>query len=150
MTAQRAHPNLGQVIRARRRALGMSQEALAARVSDLGSEIDQADISRIELGKVDLPRRRRLEHLAVALELSPGELLEASGWVGAGSRSGASPTGLRLTCPGDRRSTCDHGDHHPVADSGHCVTGLGRPGGSAAQGLPGDRPALGSRPGAVP
>ncbi len=64
----------------------MSQEALAARVSDLGSEIDQADISRIELGKVDLPRRRRLEHLAAALELSPGELLEASGWVGAAER----------------------------------------------------------------
>jgi hypothetical protein len=55
-------------------------------VSDLGSEIDQADISRIELGKVDLPRRRRLEHLAAALELSPGELLEASGWVGAAER----------------------------------------------------------------
>jgi len=86
MTAQHARPNLGQVVRARRIALGLSQEALAVRVSDLGSEIDQADISRIELGKVDLPRRRRLEHLAAALELSLGELLEASGWVGAAER----------------------------------------------------------------
>jgi len=88
MTAQHADPNLGQLIRARRIALGMSQEALAVRVSDLGSEINQSDISRIELGKVDLPRRRRLEHLAAALELSLGELLEASGWVGASERFG--------------------------------------------------------------
>lgn len=92
MIVSGARPSLGQVIRARRIALGMSQEALAARVSDLGSEINQADISRIELGKVDLPRRRRLEHLAAALELSLGELLEASGWVGAGERFGADAT----------------------------------------------------------
>jgi transcriptional regulator with XRE-family HTH domain len=84
MTSSGPRPSLGQMIRARRFALGMSQEALAARVSDLGSEITQADVSRIELGKVELPRRRRLEHLAAALELSLGELLEASGWVGAG------------------------------------------------------------------
>jgi len=64
----------------------MSQETLAFRVSELGSEITQADVSRIELGKVDLPRRRRLEHIAAALELSLGELLEASGWVGAVAR----------------------------------------------------------------
>jgi len=64
----------------------MSQEDLAVRVSDQGSDITQADVSRIELGKVALPRRQRLEHLAAALELSLGELLEASGWVGAVER----------------------------------------------------------------
>lgn len=83
MIAPSPRPSLGQTIRARRMTLGMSQEALAMRVRDLGSELTQADVSRIELGKVELPRRRRLEHLAAALELSLGELLEASGWVGA-------------------------------------------------------------------
>src|SRR4051794_11366420 len=86
MTASSPRPTLGQIIRARRITLGMSQETLAFRVSELGSEITQADVSRIELGKVDLPRRRRLEHIAAALELSLGELLEASGWVGAVAR----------------------------------------------------------------
>jgi transcriptional regulator with XRE-family HTH domain len=89
MTTSSPRPTLGQVIRSRRLALGISQEALAARVSDLGSEINQADISRIELGKVELPRRRRLEYLAAALELTLGELLEASGWIGASERFGA-------------------------------------------------------------
>jgi len=91
MTVSSPPPTLGQVIRARRIALGISQETLATRVSDLGSAINQADISRIELGKVGLPRRRRLEHLAAALELSLGDLLEASGWIGAGERFAEGP-----------------------------------------------------------
>ena len=86
MTGPATRPALGQVVRARRIALEMSQEELAARVTDLGSPISQADISRIELGKVALPRRRRLEHLARALGLTPGELLAASGWAGAAER----------------------------------------------------------------
>jgi transcriptional regulator with XRE-family HTH domain len=76
-------PRLGAVIRQRRLDLGWSQEELAARVSELGSVLRQSDISRLELGKVDLPRRERLVHLAVVLELSVGELLLRSGWAGA-------------------------------------------------------------------
>ncbi len=75
---------LGEMIQVRRLALGLSQEELAARVCELGSDIRQADISRIERGRVALPRRRRLEHIATALGLSLGELLAASGWAGAG------------------------------------------------------------------
>ena len=43
----------------------------------------QSDISRIERGKVGLPRRARLARIAAALELPLGELLARSGWVGA-------------------------------------------------------------------
>jgi transcriptional regulator with XRE-family HTH domain len=89
MTAPIPHASLGQIIRARRAALGLSQEMLAARVRDLGGDITQADVSRIELGRVELPRRRRLERLASALGLSLGELLEASGWMGAVERFNA-------------------------------------------------------------
>jgi transcriptional regulator with XRE-family HTH domain len=75
---------LGQVIRARRLALGLSQEALADRVAARGDEaFRQSDVSRLERGAVALPRRPRLEHLAAALDLPLGELLALSGWSGA-------------------------------------------------------------------
>lgn len=71
---------LGQVIRDRRRELGWTQEGLAARV-DHG--VAQSDVSRLERGKIMLPRRQRLERIAAALELPLGVLLARSGWAGA-------------------------------------------------------------------
>jgi transcriptional regulator with XRE-family HTH domain len=43
----------------------------------------QSDVSRLELGKVELPHRDRLCRLAAVLDVSPGELLARSGWAGA-------------------------------------------------------------------
>jgi transcriptional regulator with XRE-family HTH domain len=60
--------------------LGLTQEELAERI---GCGVRQADISRLERGRVVLPRRDRLERIASALELTPGELLVRSGWAGA-------------------------------------------------------------------
>lgn len=61
--------------------LGLTQEALAERV---GEAVRQSEISRLELGYVSLPRRSRLEAIARALEVTPGYLLVASGWIEAG------------------------------------------------------------------
>jgi transcriptional regulator with XRE-family HTH domain len=69
---------LGRIIQQRRRALGLSQEALAARASSDDDEVRQSDISRIELGKVHLPRLPRLTRLAAALDCSAAELLMAA------------------------------------------------------------------------
>ena len=91
---------LGEMIHARRIALGLSQEELAALVSELGSEIRQADVSRIERGRVGLPRRRRLEHIAAALGMSLGELLAASGWAGAMETFAAAVADERMPPPG--------------------------------------------------
>lgn len=71
---------LGQVIRLRRIELGLTQEALAERVGD---GVRQAEISRLEHDGVALPRRQRLEQLALALEMPMGVLLARSGWMGA-------------------------------------------------------------------
>ena len=68
---------LGQMIRKRRKELGLTQEALAGRVAD---GIGQAEISRLENDRVELPRRMRLEQLAQALDLPLGALLIHSGW----------------------------------------------------------------------
>lgn len=77
---------LGDAIRTRRQELGWSQEDLAKRIADHGDEaFRQSDVSRLERGKVTLPRRERLEHIAAVLELSLGELLARSGWTGAAS-----------------------------------------------------------------
>ncbi len=73
--------SLGQYIRSRRLELGLTQEQLAARV---GESVSQAEISRLERDKVALPRRPRMEHLAVALDVSLGVLLMRSGWSGSG------------------------------------------------------------------
>lgn len=71
---------LGAVIRERRIELGLTQEELAERI---GPTFRQSEVSRLERGRVALPRRRRLEAIAAALDLPVGELLAASGWAGA-------------------------------------------------------------------
>lgn len=75
--------SLGATIRARRLELGWSQEELAERISTDDEYVRQSEISRIESGRVTLPRRRRLEMLAAALDIPLGELLARSGWAGA-------------------------------------------------------------------
>jgi len=78
------------VIKARRRELGWSQEELAARVAAQGdAAFRQTDVSRLERGKVSLPRRQRLGHIAAALGLSLGELLMRSGWIDGGTAPAA-------------------------------------------------------------
>jgi transcriptional regulator with XRE-family HTH domain len=76
---------LGAVIKARRQELGWTQEELAERISRDGEYVRQSEISRIESGKIVLPRRDRLERIAAALDLPLGELLARSGWAGAGA-----------------------------------------------------------------
>jgi transcriptional regulator with XRE-family HTH domain len=78
-----AHPSLGSTIRARRGELGLTQEELAERISADGEYLRQSDVSRLERGAVELPRRARLERIAAALGLSTGELLARSGWAKA-------------------------------------------------------------------
>jgi transcriptional regulator with XRE-family HTH domain len=73
------------VIKARRQELGLTQEDLALRVCNLGDELRQSDISRMEHGKITLPRYQRMSRLAAALELSLGDLLGRAGWGGAQS-----------------------------------------------------------------
>lgn len=73
--------SLGQFIRQRRQQLGLTQEKLAERVGD---KVTQAEISRLERGKVALPRRPRMQQLAVALEVPLGVLLARLGWTGSG------------------------------------------------------------------
>ena len=80
---------LGRTIRERRCALGWTQEELAERVANRGDEaFRQSDVSRLERGKVGLPRRDRLERVAGVLGLSVGELLARSGWAGAETAPG--------------------------------------------------------------
>lgn len=89
-----AQRTLGDAIRTRRQELGWSQEELAKRIADHGDgTFRQSDVSRLEHGKVTLPRRERLEHIAAVLGLSLGDLLARSGWTGAASAfaSGRSP-----------------------------------------------------------
>ena len=74
---------LGGTIRRRRLELGWTQEQLAARISAEGEWLNQSDVSRLERGRVGLPRRARLERIAAALGLPLGDLLAHSGWAGA-------------------------------------------------------------------
>jgi transcriptional regulator with XRE-family HTH domain len=83
---------LGEVIKARRIELGWTQEELAERVSADGEFVRQSEISRIENGRIALPRRERLERIAQALGLPLGELLARSGWAGAEPHFGSSAT----------------------------------------------------------
>ena len=76
----REQPTLGRTIRDRRQELGLTQEELADRI---GAGVTQSEVSRLERGKIRLPRRERFERLAGALGLPPGELLARSGWAGA-------------------------------------------------------------------
>jgi transcriptional regulator with XRE-family HTH domain len=68
---------LGDFIRERRQDLGLTQEQLAERI---GSNVRQADVSRLERNRVALPRRARLEDIARALDVSLADLLVQSGW----------------------------------------------------------------------
>jgi transcriptional regulator with XRE-family HTH domain len=69
--------SLGEAIRLRRLALGMSQEELAERI---GPDVRQSDVSRLERGKILFPRLERLHQIADALGLSIGTLLIDAGW----------------------------------------------------------------------
>src|ERR1044072_4366075 len=69
---------LGSFVRSRRLHLGLSQEELAER---LGGSVNRAEVSRLERGSVAFPRRRRLEALAAALEVTIGRLLIESRWL---------------------------------------------------------------------
>ncbi len=71
---------LGQLIRERRMDLDLTQEQLAARV---GEGVRQSEISRLERNRITLPRRQRMEQIAVALDIPLGVLLAGSGWAGA-------------------------------------------------------------------
>lgn len=69
--------SIGDVVHRRRSELGLTQEELAARV---GQGMRQSDVSRLEHNLIALPRRRRLERIAAALDLSTGKLLAEAGW----------------------------------------------------------------------
>ena len=75
--------SLGQYIRKRRSDLGLTQQELADRLGEEG--VGQAEISRLERDQIALPRRRRMERLASALEVPLGALLANSGWTGVES-----------------------------------------------------------------
>ncbi len=64
-------PSLGGAVRAHRRRLGRTQGQPAAR---RGPGVRRAHVARPEPGAVGLPRRRRLEGIAAALGVPPGEL----------------------------------------------------------------------------
>ena len=68
---------LGATIRSKRIAKGMSQAELAACAG-----LTSPGVSRIETGRIALPREAGLKALARCLDLNPGELLELSGWPG--------------------------------------------------------------------
>jgi transcriptional regulator with XRE-family HTH domain len=68
---------LGNFVRERRQDLGLTQNQLAERV---GYTVRQAEISRLERGRIALPHRDRLNHLAGALDVPISTLLIASGW----------------------------------------------------------------------
>lgn len=73
-------PTLGKFIQRRRAELGLTQEQLAEKI---GPGVRQAEISRLEHDRITLPRRQRLEQIAVALDVPLGTLLARSGWAGA-------------------------------------------------------------------
>jgi transcriptional regulator with XRE-family HTH domain len=77
---------LGTFIRHRRLQLGLSQHALADRA---GHGTTQIHISRLESGATALPRWHRLLALAVALEVTPGDLLLRAGLVTAEDLQGS-------------------------------------------------------------
>lgn len=87
-------PTLGAFIRRRRLELGLTQEALADLIGD---NTRQADVSRLENDRVTLPRRNRLEAIARALQVSPGELLARSGWEGGEAIDGSMADGSAMS-----------------------------------------------------
>jgi transcriptional regulator with XRE-family HTH domain len=71
---------LGTFIRRRREQLGLSQKQLAIRA---GQGTKQEHISRLESGRVTLPRWERVRALADALGVTPGTLLLQAGVITA-------------------------------------------------------------------
>jgi len=122
---------LGVVIRRRRRELGWTQEELAERISTDDEYVRQSEISRIESGKIDLPRRDRLIRLAEVLDLPLGELLARSGWAGAERYFQPSPTvdtGVVESDTGDTNETSTPPIRLVATSSTESVT-LGSPAG---------------------
>jgi transcriptional regulator with XRE-family HTH domain len=102
MDEQHDRQTLGETIKARRLELGWSQEVLARRMVDHGdATFRQSDVSRLERGKVGLPHRERLGHLAAVLGLSLGEILARSGWSGWRDRSAEAIVPADAEVPGD-------------------------------------------------
>lgn len=85
--------NLGDIIRKRRLELSLTQEQLSERISADNEYVRQSDISNLERGRVQLPRRQRLQRIAAALDLPLGQLLALSGWVEADRHLAASLAG---------------------------------------------------------
>ena len=112
---------LGAAIRDRRAELGWTQEDLAVRANGIAGEgepdyrewMRQSDVSRLERGKVGLPRRQRLERIAAALGLPLGELLARSGWSGAAAAFAGPASG---PADGPPPPAADRGD--PVGPAG--------------------------------
>lgn len=110
--------SLGQVVRNRRLALDWSQEELADRISIVGDVVRQSEISRLELGKVTLPRRPRLERIAAVLGVPIGELLARSGWFGADAALSADPPPTTLaSVPARPIAPHDFGPERARADA---------------------------------
>jgi transcriptional regulator with XRE-family HTH domain len=77
MGASNIPPVNGALIYRRRRELGLTQVELGQRCGELGYEMDQTNISRLESGVVRRPSRRILLPLAGALDLRISDLLTA-------------------------------------------------------------------------
>jgi transcriptional regulator with XRE-family HTH domain len=77
------------LIRTRRQQLGLSQLELALRA---GHGTKQEHVSRLESGRVTLPRWERVRALADALGVTPGTLLLQAGVITTGDLQGAAPT----------------------------------------------------------
>lgn len=107
---------LGVVIRRRRLELGWTQEELAERISADGEYVRQSEISRIENGKIDLPRRERLARIAAVLDLPLGELLSRSGWAEANQHFDE-----RVVDDGSKLSEPSQIEQQPVPDQARVV-----------------------------
>lgn len=75
ITMQEMTEELGRLVAARRDAIGMTQDELAARI---GSK--QSYVSQLEKGKIGLPGIKRLSQISFALGVSISELLMNSSW----------------------------------------------------------------------
>jgi transcriptional regulator with XRE-family HTH domain len=116
-------PTLGKFIQRRRAELGLTQEQLAEKV---GPGVRQAEISRLEHDRITLPRRQRLEQIAIALDVPLGTLLARSGWAGAEDEFEASEL-LDTEGPEADLSLEESGEAAPLEDNGE-GNGLGEGG----------------------
>jgi len=72
--------SLCERVKARRRELGLSQQALAQRMGAAGRRVDRSLISQIEIGMVALPAAPTIAALSDALALPAGVLLSEAGY----------------------------------------------------------------------